>query len=76
MGCILLGMELTGLAGCETAVAGDASGVGPEVVLRERVLEAAGKASGDVKLAVSLAESFPATLEALASGEVNAGQAV
>jgi len=44
-------------------------------VLRERVLEAAGKASGDVKLAVSLAEKFPATLEALASGEINAGQA-
>ena len=44
-------------------------------VLRERVLESAGKASGDVKLAVSLAESFPSTLEALASGEINAGQA-
>lgn len=44
-------------------------------VLRERVLEAAGKASGDVKLAVSLAEDFPTTLEALASGEINLGQA-
>lgn len=44
-------------------------------VLRERVLESAGKASGDVKLAVSLAGSFPTTLEALASGEINAGQA-
>lgn len=44
-------------------------------VLRERVLESAGKAGGDVKLAVSLAESFPATLAALAAGEINASQA-
>ena len=39
-------------------------------VLRERVLESAGRASGDVKLAVSLSENFPATLEALAAGEI------
>lgn len=44
-------------------------------MLRERVLESAGKASGDVKLAVSLAEEFPATLEALAAGEINSGHA-
>ncbi len=44
-------------------------------VLRERVKESAGKAGGDVKLAVSLAESFPATLTALTSGEINASQA-
>ncbi len=44
-------------------------------VLRERVMEAGGKAASDVKLAVSLAESFPTTLAALASGEINASQA-
>ncbi|WP_419925100.1 DUF222 domain-containing protein [Candidatus Poriferisocius sp.] len=44
-------------------------------VLRERVLESAGRASGDVKLAVSLSENFPATLEALADGEINSGHA-
>lgn len=44
-------------------------------VLRERVLESAGKASSDVKLAVSLAEEFPATLEALAAGEITSGHA-
>ena len=35
-----------------------------------RVLESAGRASGDVKLAVSLSENVPATLEALAAGEI------
>ena len=44
-------------------------------VLRERVLESAGRASSDVKLAVSLAENFPATLDALASGRINLGHA-
>ena len=44
-------------------------------VLRERVLESAGRASSDVKLAVSLSENFPATLEALAAGEINSGHA-
>lgn len=44
-------------------------------VLRERVLEAAGRASSDVKLAVSLSENFPATLEALVAGEINSGHA-
>lgn len=44
-------------------------------VLRERVLEAAGRASSDVKLAVSLSENFPATLEALAAGEITSGHA-
>ena len=44
-------------------------------VLRERVLESAGRASGDVKLAVSLSENFPATLEALAAGEITSGHA-
>ena len=44
-------------------------------VLRERVLEAAGRASSDVKLAVSLSEKFPATLEALAAGEITSGHA-
>ena len=44
-------------------------------VLRERVMESGGKAASDVKLAVSLAESFPTTLAALASGEINASQA-
>ncbi|MYH97285.1 MAG: DUF222 domain-containing protein [Acidimicrobiia bacterium] len=44
-------------------------------VLRERVLESGGKAGSDVKLAVSLAENFPTTLEALAAGEINASQA-
>lgn len=44
-------------------------------VLRERVLESAGRASSDVKLAVSLADEFPMTLEALAAGEINSGQA-
>ena len=44
-------------------------------VLRERVLESAGRASSDVKLAVSLAENFPATLDALTAGEVNSGHA-
>lgn len=44
-------------------------------VLRERVLESAGRASSDVKLAVSLAENFPTTLEALAAGEINSGHA-
>ena len=44
-------------------------------VLRERVLESAGRASSDVKLAVSLSEDFPATLEALAAGEITSGHA-
>lgn len=44
-------------------------------VLRERVLESAGRASSDVKLAVSLSENFPTTLEALASGQINSGHA-
>ena len=44
-------------------------------VLRERVLESAGRASSDVKLAVSLSEQFPATLEALAAGEITSGHA-
>ncbi|WP_419919137.1 hypothetical protein [Candidatus Poriferisocius sp.] len=44
-------------------------------VLRERVLESAGRASGDVKTAVSLAENFPSTLEALVAGEINSGHA-
>ena len=44
-------------------------------VLRERVLVSAGKASSDVKLAVSLSENFPATLDALAAGEINSGHA-
>ncbi len=44
-------------------------------VLRERVLESAGRASSDVKLAVSLSERFPATLEALAAGEITSGHA-
>lgn len=44
-------------------------------VLRERVLESAGRASSDVKLAVSLSENFPATLEALAAGEITSGHA-
>lgn len=44
-------------------------------VLRERVLESAGRASSDVKLAVSLSENFPTTLEALAAGEINSGHA-
>ena len=44
-------------------------------VLRERVLEAAGKASADVKLAVSLSEKFPSTLQALADGKINSGHA-
>ena len=44
-------------------------------MLRERVLESAGRASSDVKLAVSLSERFPATLEALAAGEVNSSHA-
>lgn len=44
-------------------------------VLRERVLESAGRASSEVKLAVSLAENFPTTLEALAAGEINSGHA-
>ena len=55
--------------------AGRSSARAASAVLRERVLEAAGKAGSDVKLAVSLAESFPATLAALASGEINVGQA-
>lgn len=55
--------------------AGRSSVRAASAVLRERVLEAAGKAGSDVKLAVSLAESFPATLAALASGEINVGQA-
>ena len=38
-------------------------------------MEAAGRASSDVKLAVSLAEEFPATLEALAGGEITSGHA-
>ena len=44
-------------------------------MLRERVLESAGRASGDVKLAVSLSENFPATLGALAAGEITSGHA-
>ena len=44
-------------------------------VLRERLLESAGRASSDVKLAVSLSENFPETLEALASGQINSGHA-
>ena len=44
-------------------------------VLRERVLESAGRASGDVRLAVSLSENFPTTLEALAAGEITSGHA-
>ncbi len=44
-------------------------------VLRERVLESAGRASSDVKLAVSLSEDFPATLEALIAGEITSGHA-
>lgn len=44
-------------------------------VLRERVLESAGRASSDVKLAVSLADEFPTTLKALAAGEINSGHA-
>ncbi len=44
-------------------------------VLRERVLESAGRASGEVKTAVSLAENFPSTLEALIGGEINSGHA-
>jgi hypothetical protein len=44
-------------------------------VLRERVLESAGRASSDVKLAVSLSENFPSTLEALAAGEITSGHA-
>ncbi len=44
-------------------------------VLRERVLESAGRASSDVKLAVSLSENFPSTLEALTAGEINSGHA-
>ena len=44
-------------------------------VLRERVLESAGRASSDVRLAVSLAEEFPTTLEALAAGRINSGHA-
>ncbi|WP_420618705.1 DUF222 domain-containing protein [Candidatus Poriferisocius sp.] len=44
-------------------------------VLRERVLESAGRASSDVKLAVSLSEQFPATLEALAAGEITSSHA-
>ena len=38
-------------------------------------MESAGRASGDVKLAVSLSENFPATLEALAAGEITSGHA-
>ena len=128
MGCILVGMEFTELAGSETAITSDMSGVESEValcvfredvgelsieklddrieelgrarsrvegllaevlaeracrtsrreaagVLRERVLESAGRASSDVKLAVSLSENFPATLEALAAGEITSGHA-
>lgn len=48
---------------------------GASAVLRERVLESAGRASSDVKLAVSLAEEFPTTLEALAAGEITSGHA-
>ena len=44
-------------------------------MLRERVLESAGRASSDVELAVSLSERFPATLEALAAGEITSGHA-
>lgn len=55
--------------------AGRSSARAASAVLRERVLEAGGKAGSDVKLAVSLAESFPATLAALASGQINVGQA-
>ncbi len=44
-------------------------------VLRERVLESAGRASGEVKTAVSLAENFPSTLKALIGGEINSGHA-
>lgn len=44
-------------------------------VLRERVLESSGRASADVRLAVSLSENFPATLEALAAGEITSGHA-
>ena len=44
-------------------------------VLRVRVLESAGRASSDVKLAVSLAEEFPTTLEALAAGKITSGHA-
>ena len=38
-------------------------------------MESAGRASSEVKLAVSLAENFPTTLEALAAGEINSGHA-
>ncbi len=38
-------------------------------------MESAGRASSDVKLAVSLSEQFPATLEALAAGEITSGHA-
>ncbi len=128
MGCIIGGMEFTGIAGFETVAANGMSGVESDVavcvyredvgelsiegldnriealgrarsqvegllaealaerarqstaraaaaVLRERVMESGGKAGSDVKLAVSLAENFPTTLEALASGEINASQA-
>lgn len=44
-------------------------------VLRERVLESAGRASSEVKLAVSLAEQFPTTLEALAAGKITSAHA-
>ena len=63
------------LAGALAERAGRSTCRETAAVLRERVLESAGRASSDVKLAVSLAENFPATLEALTAGEITSGHA-